>query len=99
MLGSTFSASKNGYTYFFGGRSILAIFEGANQGDLIRPFFASWSNVLTFEMFLKITEVAQISGKYFQWEQLLIILAKNVLGYILGDFFRKLVWSPWYKLT
>jgi hypothetical protein len=26
-----------------------------------------------------------------------LILAKNGLGYILGDFFHKLIWSPWLE--
>jgi hypothetical protein len=26
----------------------------------------------------------------------ILTLTKNVLGYILGDFFHKLIWSPWW---
>jgi hypothetical protein len=31
----------------------------------------------------------------FRGKSLALILKKNVLGYILGDFFHKLIWSPW----
>jgi hypothetical protein len=52
------------------------------------PWLSDWEVVYWFTLcnFLKITEVAKI---------FLQILTKNCLGYFLGDFFRKLIWSPW----
>jgi hypothetical protein len=44
----------------------------------------------------KITKVAEIYGlcTIFQSKGQALILTKNMLGYILGDSFLKLIWSP-----
>jgi hypothetical protein len=40
-------------------------------------------------------DIVQNLGDFFSAEKTdLLILAKNGLGYILGDFFAKLIWSP-----
>jgi hypothetical protein len=35
--------------------------------------------------------------RYFFSVDYVLILRKNVLGYILGDFFHKPIWSPWRR--
>jgi hypothetical protein len=51
---------------------------------------------LTLGGSMKITELAQNLGILFaQGKGSAQISTQNGLGYILGDFFHKLVWSPW----
>jgi hypothetical protein len=55
--------------------------------------------VLSLTRSLKITEVAQIIELLFPMHSTsyVLILTKNGLAQILGDFFYKLIWSPWPK--
>jgi hypothetical protein len=39
----------------------------------------------------------QIWSTFFHGKGEALILTKNVLGYILGEFFQKLNWSPWWE--
>jgi hypothetical protein len=50
-------------------------------------------------VFVKYTEVAQIIGLFFHVTSCVVIFTKNGLGYILGDFFHKLIWSPCLATT
>jgi hypothetical protein len=60
------------------------------------PDWAYWDIVyITLGSFLKITEVAQIFVILFRRLKCCINLDKNGLGYILKDFFHKLIWSSW----
>jgi hypothetical protein len=61
-----------------------ALFTG--QGDQIGPIFAYWA-IAVFGQFLKITDVAQILGLIFSTKlTYVLILTKNGMGHILGDF-------------
>jgi hypothetical protein len=64
------------------------------QGDQIGLIFAHWAIVFFWPVFLKITEVTQITGvaQYFGLlisTVFVLIMSKNGLGYILGDFFSQ----------
>jgi hypothetical protein len=69
-----------------------------NQGDQIWP--VEW--LFSKGVFLIIAEVYKkiwgyiFHGKSYEIE---IILTTNGLGNILGDFFHKIIWSPWSQLT
>jgi hypothetical protein len=66
------------------------------QGDQIGRIFYFWATV-TLGSFLKITEMDQIIGLLISTVKetyVLILTKKNELGYILGDFFQKRIWSP-----
>jgi hypothetical protein len=50
--------------------------------------------LFTVDRFKKVTEVAQIIGVLFPQLKLCTDISRNRLGYVLGDFFYKLIWSP-----
>jgi hypothetical protein len=60
----------------------------APQGDQIGRIFAQWVTVYFWEVFLIITEVAHIFGFCFRVKISVLIVTKNGLGYILGDFLQ-----------
>jgi hypothetical protein len=64
-----------------------------NQGDPIGRIFASWAIVYFVQIFISHKCVEKILG-YFSQEKLCINFDKKGLGYILGDFFHKIIWSP-----
>jgi hypothetical protein len=57
-----------------------------DQGDQIRLFFAYWVNVYLGSCMINV-EVDQILGYFFHGISYGLIMTKNELGYILGDFF------------
>jgi hypothetical protein len=58
-----------------------------SQCDQIGRLFAYWA-IIYFGWILKITEIAFILGRIFPRKKVMfIILRKEGLGYILGDFF------------
>jgi hypothetical protein len=64
------------------------------QGDQIGPLFTHWAIVYFWAVFWKILEVAQnVWANFFQGK--CISFNKKRAGLHLGDFFRKLIWSPW----
>jgi hypothetical protein len=68
----------------FGFDSVTGLGEIRSMGDC-----------LLVVVFLNITEVAHI----FLQLRLSINFDQNVLGYVLGDIFHKLIWSPWLCIT
>jgi hypothetical protein len=64
------------------------------QGGQIGRIFAPWVSVY-FGHFLLKTKVAHIFNILLPRFGLSIDFVKNGLGCILGDFFRKPIWSPW----
>jgi hypothetical protein len=48
---------------------------------------AAWGKLQMLSIFLV--------GKLFPWKNFRINFDKEGFGYILGDFFNKLIWSPW----
>jgi hypothetical protein len=66
--------------------------------DYSRQFFAFSSATLIQgdqNGRLKMAEIAQIFLIHFSAEKKIFnTLDENSLGYVLGDFFRKLIWSP-----
>jgi hypothetical protein len=63
------------------------------QGDQIGRIFACWGHCLLWAVFWKITKVAHIVGLIISTVKV-VYQFFNGLGYILGDFFQKRIWSP-----
>jgi hypothetical protein len=62
--------------------------EKEDQGGQIWRIFAHWTICrFLWEVFFQITRIAEMFGLYFHGNCYALILTKNVLGYILGDFF------------
>jgi hypothetical protein len=57
------------------------------QGDQIGRLFTLCS-------FVKLTEKNLLSGYFFNCKSYVLIITKNVLGYILGDFFSNAFGHP-----
>jgi hypothetical protein len=53
---------------------------------------------LLWDGVLKVAKVADL-GYFFPPLRQCIKFDKNNLGYILGDFFHKLIWSPWLRIS
>jgi hypothetical protein len=71
--------------------------RGVNQrqGDQIRQIFAHWKIVFFGQFFLKNKEVPTwLLSYFFQQKMCALILTKNGLGYILGDFFTNTSGRP-----
>jgi hypothetical protein len=66
---------------------------GGMQGDLIGRILVYWT-VVFFDQFLKIAELEQFWASISPSTSHVLILRKHGMGYILGDFFNKLIWSP-----
>jgi hypothetical protein len=62
------------------------------QGDQIGPIFRQLGDCLLWSSVLKITEVAQSVGLLFPR---LRFVDKKWVGLHFGQFFHKLIWSPW----
>jgi hypothetical protein len=75
----------------------LVAWQGVLQGDQIWQILAQWAIVYSGQFFKKNTEVALNFWLLFpQSTYFVLILAKNGLGCILGDFFtNKVLRSPW----
>jgi hypothetical protein len=71
-------------------RIAICVIVTGGQGDQIGRIFAYWA-VVFIGQFFTIIKVAKICGLLFPVVQFIV---KNELGYILGDFFPELVWSP-----
>jgi hypothetical protein len=54
--------------------------------------FSPFGLLLTFSSFLNIMEEKNIFGLLFSMVQ--VVYDKKWLGYIFGDFFKKLIWPP-----
>jgi hypothetical protein len=66
------------------------VFLQSQTGDQIGRLFASWALVY-------FQKSCNFFGLLFPTVPVtyVLILTKNGLGFILGDFFHKLIWSPW----
>jgi hypothetical protein len=67
----------------------------SRQGDQIGRIYWEYWAVSYFGQFFESTEVAQNLGLPFPRCKLCINYNKKGLGYILGNFFHKLIRSPW----
>jgi hypothetical protein len=65
------------------------------QGDQIGRIFAYWSIVFVEQCYEKFSSSPDFWATFFQGKSYVLILAKKGLGFVLGDFFHKLIWSPW----
>jgi hypothetical protein len=63
------------------------------QTQLFLRIFAFWGHCLFWAVFWKITKVAHIVGLIISTVKV-VYQFFNGLGYILGDFFQKRIWSP-----
>jgi hypothetical protein len=75
------------------------VFEGTEilfqeQGDQIRRTFAQWT-IVYFRLFYKDYRCGpKVCATFFpNLDYICINFDKNRLGYVLGDFFHKLIWS------
>jgi hypothetical protein len=65
-----------------------------NQGDQIGRIFAHGAIVKFKQLYVKYRRSSNFGRTFFHRKSVVFILTKNGLGYILGDFFYKLIWSP-----
>jgi hypothetical protein len=64
------------------------------QGDPIGPIFAYWANVYFGQIFWKFLKQSKFLGRFFNRKKLRTNCDKKGPGWILGDFFQPLIWSP-----
>jgi hypothetical protein len=69
----------------------------SGQGGQIGRIFACWVIVCFGQCFENGISSTKFWANFFHTVSYVLILAKNVLGYILGDFFYKIIWSPWFE--
>jgi hypothetical protein len=78
------------FCFFF-----AAFFVCGQQSDQIGRTFCPMGDSFLWVLFLKIAEAAHIFGYIFSMVMVMQYFDKNALGYILGNIFHKLIWSPW----
>jgi hypothetical protein len=93
MIGARGNMRRNSFCFFF--KHEANVFR--RQGDQISPN----GGLFALGSFLKIAEVGHsfLGGYFFPRLRVRINFDKNAFGYILGDFFRKLIWSLCQKQT
>jgi hypothetical protein len=70
----------------------------------VRTGWPDWANFsplgecFLWAVYKKIPEEPKFWATFFHGKSFVLLLAKHGLGYILGDFFHKLIWSPWARL-
>jgi hypothetical protein len=62
------------------------------QGDQMGRIFTDWASFFLFGQFKKIAESFLLAA-FSHGKSYVLILTKNGLGHILGDFCNKLIWS------
>jgi hypothetical protein len=77
-------------------KNILNVLEvlHAHQGDQIVQIFALRVIVFFGQVIEKYRIIPDTLATIFRGKIYVLMLTKNGLGYILGDFFHQLVWSP-----
>jgi hypothetical protein len=70
------------------------------QGDRIGRIFVTIGDCLLWAVALKIKKVSHISVLLYHTVRFTPqLFTNNGLGYNFGDFFHKLIWSPWLALV
>jgi hypothetical protein len=64
------------------------------QGDQIGRIFAHLAFVFFGQFFEKYRNSANSLATFFHETSYVLVSTKDVFGYSLGDFFRRLTWSP-----
>jgi hypothetical protein len=77
---------------------IIIIIVNGQQGDQIGRIFAYWATDFFGQILENYISTAN-SWAIFSTGQFMYYFDKNGLGYTLGDFFHKLIWSPWSTTT
>jgi hypothetical protein len=75
------------------------VFFSHQQGDQIGRIFAYVHMCQLFKFFEKLQKYPKFLYCFLHGKEKAFILENNVLGYILVDFFHKLIWSPCTQAT
>jgi hypothetical protein len=73
--------------------------EAAGQGDQIGRIFANLAIPYFRNLFESCKSSPNCCATLFHGKGVALILTKNGIGNILGDFFLKLIWSPCRQTT